>query len=133
MTEKQIQDFDIDVPQGLIFIDKVKGGNLYTYGIFGVIIDNTINPDDITSDKIIDTFKEIRSKLIQKHRANELIAGIHFKSVGDTITYTWSSEIAANFERIRRITGYLVGTTDRFNNAKRAEESERKKHTFDPS
>ena len=25
------------------------------------------------------------------------------------------------FERIRRITGYLVGTTDRFNNAKRAE------------
>ena len=32
------------------------------------------------------------------------------------------------FERIRRITGYLVGTTDRFNNAKRAEESERVKH-----
>ena len=27
------------------------------------------------------------------------------------------------FERIRRITGYLVGTTDRFNDAKRAEES----------
>ena len=26
------------------------------------------------------------------------------------------------FDRIRRITGYLVGTTDRFNNAKRAEE-----------
>ena len=26
------------------------------------------------------------------------------------------------FERIRRITGYLVGTLDRFNNAKRAEE-----------
>ena len=26
------------------------------------------------------------------------------------------------FERIRRITGYLVGTTDRWNNAKRAEE-----------
>ena len=32
------------------------------------------------------------------------------------------------FERIRRITGYLVGTTDRFNNAKRAEERERVKH-----
>ena len=32
------------------------------------------------------------------------------------------------FERIRRITGYLVGTTDRFNNAKRAEESQRVKH-----
>ena len=32
------------------------------------------------------------------------------------------------FERIRRITGYLVGTLDRFNNAKRAEEHDRVKH-----
>lgn len=34
------------------------------------------------------------------------------------------------FERIRRITGYLVGTTDRFNNAKRAEEKDRVKHSL---
>lgn len=34
------------------------------------------------------------------------------------------------FERIRRITGYLVGTLDRFNNAKRAEERERVKHNI---
>ena len=32
------------------------------------------------------------------------------------------------FERIRRITGYLVGTLDRFNNAKKAEVSDRVKH-----
>ncbi len=32
------------------------------------------------------------------------------------------------FERIRRITGYLVGTVDRFNDGKRAEESDRVKH-----
>lgn len=32
------------------------------------------------------------------------------------------------FDRIRRITGYLVGTLDRFNNAKRAEEKNRVKH-----
>ena len=32
------------------------------------------------------------------------------------------------FHRIRRITGYLVGTLDRFNNAKRAEERDRLKH-----
>ena len=32
------------------------------------------------------------------------------------------------FERIRRITGGLVGTLDRFNDAKRAEERERVKH-----
>lgn len=35
----------------------------------------------------------------------------------------------ANFERIRRITGYLVGTLDRFNNAKRAEVNDRVKHS----
>ena len=33
-----------------------------------------------------------------------------------------------DFERIRRITGYL-GTLDRFNNAKKAEEQDRVKHT----
>lgn len=32
------------------------------------------------------------------------------------------------FERIRRITGYLVGTVDRFNNGKKAEEKDRVKH-----
>ena len=35
-----------------------------------------------------------------------------------------------HFERIRRITGYLVGTVDRFNNGKRAEERDRVKHTL---
>lgn len=33
------------------------------------------------------------------------------------------------FDRIRRITGYLVGTTERFNNAKRSEERDRIKHS----
>ena len=32
------------------------------------------------------------------------------------------------FERIRRITGYLVGTLDRWNDAKKAEETDRVKH-----
>ena len=35
------------------------------------------------------------------------------------------------FQRIRRITGYLVGTLDRFNDAKRAEERDRVKHGID--
>ncbi|MEG1150451.1 MAG: anaerobic ribonucleoside-triphosphate reductase [Bacilli bacterium] len=34
------------------------------------------------------------------------------------------------FERLRRITGYLVGTVDRFNNGKRAEEKDRVKHSY---
>ena len=35
---------------------------------------------------------------------------------------------APPIERIRRITGYLVGTLDRWNDAKRAEEHDRVKH-----
>ena len=34
------------------------------------------------------------------------------------------------FERIRRITGYLVGTMERWNDAKRAEERDRVKHNL---
>ena len=37
-------------------------------------------------------------------------------------------EHGPHFQRIRRITGYLVGTLDRFNDAKRAEERDRVKH-----
>ena len=39
-----------------------------------------------------------------------------------------SEEEHHGFERIRRITGYLVGTLDRFNDGKKAEESDRVKH-----
>lgn len=35
------------------------------------------------------------------------------------------------FERIRRITGYLVGSLERFNDAKKAEVKDRVKHTVD--
>lgn len=34
------------------------------------------------------------------------------------------------FERIRRITGYLTGSLDRWNNAKAAEERDRVKHNI---
>lgn len=36
--------------------------------------------------------------------------------------------VGIHFERIRRVTGYLVGTLDRFNDAKRAEVHDRVKH-----
>ena len=39
----------------------------------------------------------------------------------------WAQE-TIKFERIRRITGYLVGTVDRWNDSKRAEEHDRVKH-----
>lgn len=48
--------------------------------------------------------------------------------IGDTCPKCGREEGDIKFQRIRRITGYLVGTLDRFNNAKRAEESDRVKH-----
>ena len=52
--------------------------------------------------------------------------------IGDSCPKCGRTEDDGNqgFERIRRITGYLVGTLDRFNDAKRAEESERVKHNI---
>ena len=50
----------------------------------------------------------------EKTKNNEVSERIRGKGVG--------------FDRIRRITGYLVGTLDRFNNGKRAEEADRVKH-----
>ena len=51
--------------------------------------------------------------------------------IGDTCPKCGRKENEGSygFERIRRITGYLVGTLDRFNNAKRAEVNDRVKHT----
>ena len=56
--------------------------------------------------------------------------------MGDKGGYMENKEVKKNktvgegvgFERIRRITGYLVGTLDRFNNAKKAEVNDRVTH-----
>ena len=48
---------------------------------------------------------------------------------GDEVELDYTFE-PRPFHRIRRITGYLVGTLDRFNNAKRSEEKERVKHSL---
>lgn len=48
--------------------------------------------------------------------------------IGETCPSCGREEGDMKFERIRRITGYLVGTLDRFNDAKKAEERDRVKH-----
>jgi len=54
----------------------------------------------------------------------------HSGIIGDTCPNCGRAdgEGGVGFERIRRITGYLVGTLDRFNNGKRAEVEDRVKH-----
>ena len=66
--------------------------------------------------------------IIERHNPNKEVDDVTLKICDDgyiEATYTFKP---LPFERIRRITGYLVGTTDRFNNAKRAEERDRVKH-----
>ena len=48
--------------------------------------------------------------------------------INDTCPGCGRHEDDVKFERIRRITGYLVGTIDRFNNGKKCEERDRVKH-----
>lgn len=48
--------------------------------------------------------------------------------IGEVCPFCGRKEGDVKFERIRRITGYLVGTLERFNDAKKAEERERVKH-----
>lgn len=55
------------------------------------------------------------------------IETLNLKIDGDYVDMDYTFE-SVPFERIRRITGYLVGTVERFNNAKRAEEHDRVKH-----
>lgn len=51
--------------------------------------------------------------------------------INDTCPQCGRTEDGISFERIRRITGYLVGTLDKWNDAKRAEERDRVKHEVD--
>lgn len=64
---------------------------------------------------------EVESKI------NETIHKLTIKPEGEEIRLEWE-RYPPKFERIRRITGYLVGTIDRWNNAKKDEERERVKH-----
>jgi len=54
---------------------------------------------------------------------------IEIRILGDEVELDYYFE-ERPFHRIRRITGYLVGTLDRFNNAKRSEERDRVKHSL---
>ena len=52
-------------------------------------------------------------------------------AVNNQLTTTRMVGQGVGFERTARITGYLVGSLDRFNNAKRQEERDRVKHGMD--
>lgn len=75
--------------------------------------------------------KEIDMLIEQLKRNNpdKYITGIEFTVDGDYVDVNYKYEVVP-FERIRRITGYLVGGLDRFNDAKRSEVEDRVKHNI---
>lgn len=72
--------------------------------------------------------KEIAEYINRAKSKHPTCKKITLSAVGDDevdITYECGN---IPFDRIRRITGYLVGTLDRWNDAKRSEEHDRVKH-----
>ncbi len=65
----------------------------------------------------------------QRKYPEKVITAIDFEVDGEYVNCAYHFQTEP-FQRIRRITGYLVGTLDRFNNAKRSEESDRVKHSL---
>lgn len=62
-----------------------------------------------------------------ENKYNRKLKTLDIKLDGDYADLDYEFE-KAPFERIRRITGYLVGTMDQWNDGKRAEEKDRVKH-----
>ena len=80
--------------------------------------------DDATREEAANYLAYVRE------RTSIPVKSINVKACEDglvDVSYTARGE---KFERIRRITGYLVGTTDRWNDAKKSEEHDRVKHNI---
>ena len=83
--------------------------------------------------KIVDEGLKELSQFPELHYARLIELGIKsFKNNEDAKKYfeRYQVEESVSFERLRRITGYLVGSLDRWNNSKKAKEAARVKHTI---
>lgn len=83
--------------------------------------------------KIVDEGLKELSQFPELHYSRLIELGIKsFKNNEDAKKYfeRYQIEDSVSFERLRRITGYLVGSLDRWNDGKKAEEAARVKHTI---
>lgn len=84
--------------------------------------------------KVTVTGGELSEEEINKYKrraiikySEKVVSGLNIVVDGEFVDITYLSE-PVPFERIRRITGYLVGTLDKWNDGKKAEEKDRLKH-----
>lgn len=71
--------------------------------------------------------EEVLEYIARGRKMHGCIETMTVEIVGDDVDLQFYTK-SVQFDRIRRITGYLVGTLDRFNNGKRAEVQDRVKH-----
>jgi DNA (cytosine-5)-methyltransferase 1 len=118
-------------------VDRIKAlGNAVVpqqfYPIFKAISDAEYRPDHdgitVTGDPYPGEIEGYVRRGLREHGKRLTAMEITLDGADCDIHYI----LERPFERIRRITGYLVGTTDRFNNAKQAEEHDRVKHSIRP-
>lgn len=88
----------------------------HAYKVDGITVKST---EDLPYDEV--------KAYVERAQNKQILQTIYAIPDGEYIKL-WYRYTRRKFDRIRRITGYLVGTLDRFNDAKRAEESERVKH-----
>ena len=96
--------------------------DIKTRMVNGVIVSANGN---ISKEEILYAIEETKKEIKEGYSLKSL----KIKESGENLILDYESK-PIPFERIRRITGYLVGTTDRWNDAKRAEEHDRVKHSF---
>lgn len=84
----------------------------------------TVKNGTITSEE-----QEKYIEYIKTANPGRKIESVELYLDGDYVDINYSFE-PVPFQRIRRITGYLVGTLDRFNDAKRSEVEDRVKHNM---
>ncbi len=83
----------------------------------------------ITNGEMSDREQQAYLKMGVEKYPNSKIRAMEINIDGEYVDVKYIFD-AIPFQRIRRITGYLVGTLDRFNDAKRSEVDDRVKHSL---
>ena len=82
---------------------------------------------NVLNGKISDEEKKLYREYALEHTDGRELESLDVNLDNEYVDLTYHFNNVP-FERIRRITGYLVGTIDRFNNSKKAEVRDRVKH-----
>lgn len=83
---------------------------------------------EVKGEKMCQEEQQAYAKIMQDKHPSWDIKKLTLTIDGEFVDVKTEYDEVTPFERIRRITGYLVGSLNRFNDGKRAEERDRVKH-----